>query len=190
MSQFQKPPPPPITDDETYNNSLDHIRTFELKEMTRDINFCTVCQERRIDMKVNVSNICHRCTSDKQSINMFSNENNMNHGKVRQQLQNLTIVEQQLISRISPCINVHMFRHGGLASNGHCVTFPQDISEPATIFPRLPEETNIIKVRRQGKNDTSKDFRVRRYTVQNALEWLQKYNPVYFDIIISANRLS
>jgi hypothetical protein len=33
-------------------------------------------------------------------------------------LKNLYIVEQQLIARISPCINVHMLKHGGIAANG------------------------------------------------------------------------
>ena len=51
-----------------------------------------------------------------------------------------------------------MLKHGGIASSGHCVTFPQEINEPAQIFLRLPEEIKIIKVRKQGKNDTSKDF--------------------------------
>jgi hypothetical protein len=47
------------------------------------------------------------------------------------------IVEQQLISRISPCINLHMLKHGGFAANGHCVAFPQEVSEPGKIFPNI-----------------------------------------------------
>lgn len=59
-----------------------------------------------------------------------------------------------------------MLNHGGIASSGHCVTFPQEINEPATIFPRLPHEINIIKVKKQGKNHSSKEFRVRRFKIQ------------------------
>ena len=62
---------------------------------------------------------------------MFSEENNMFPGKVPNELQGLSIVEEQLICKISPCINVHMLKHGGIASSGYCVTFPQDVSEPA-----------------------------------------------------------
>ncbi|CAC5402976.1 unnamed protein product [Mytilus coruscus] len=91
------------------------------------------------------------------------------------ELADLTVVEQQLICRISPCINVHMLGHGGIASGGHCVTFPQEVNEPAKIFFRLPEEINVIRVRKQGKNGTSKDF---------------VYNSAYFDIIISKERLA
>ena len=62
------------------------------------------------------------------------------------ELQDLSIVEQQLICRIAPCINIRMLKHGGISSNGHCVTFPQEINDPAKIFPRLPNEVKIIKV--------------------------------------------
>ena len=85
----------------------------------------------------------------------------------------LTVIEQQLISRISPCINVHLLDHGGIGSNGQCVTFPQEVNEPAKIVPRLPKEIEVLKVKKQGQNDTSKYFVVRRYKVQNALNFLK-----------------
>lgn len=84
------------------------------------------------------------------------------------EMSDLTVIEQQLISRISPCINVHLLNHGGIASSGHCVTFPQEVNEPANIFPRLPKEIEVLKVKRKGQNDTSKNFVVRRYKIQNA----------------------
>lgn len=114
----------------------------------------------------------------------------MDPTSVPSELQDLTIVEQQLISRISPPINIHMLKHGGIASSGHCVTFPQQINEPATVLPKLPSEINILKVKRKGKNDSSKEYRVRRYTVQNALLWLKNNNPAYSDITISNDRLN
>lgn len=83
-----------------------------------------------------------------------------------------------------------MLKHGGIASSGHCVTFPQQINEPATVLPKLPSEINILKVKRKGKNDSSKEYRVRRYTVQNALLWLKNNNPAYSDITISNDRLN
>ena len=32
----------------------------------------------------------------------------------------------------------HMLKHGGIPANGHCVTFPQNVNEPAQILPNLP----------------------------------------------------
>ena len=63
------------------------------------------------------------------------------------------------------------------------------MQEPATILPRLPENVDIIRVRRQGKADTHKDFRVRRYRVETALRWLKDNNPAYSDIVIDATRI-
>ena len=77
--------------------------------------------------------------------------------------------EQMLIARLAPTVHVHMLKHGGIASRGHCIAFPQAVQEPATILPHLPAEVDIIRVRRQGKNDTHKDFRVRRQRVEGAL---------------------
>ena len=88
-------------------------------------------------------------------------------------MSDLTVIEQQLISRISPCINVHLLNHGGIASSGHCVTFPQEVNEPAKRFPRLPKEIEVPKVKKQGQNDTLKDFVVRRYKIKNALTFLK-----------------
>ena len=134
-------------------------------------------------------NICLRCNRDKRPVKMFSVENNMDPGEVPDQLANLTVVEQQLICRLFPAIQVHMLKHWGIAANGHCVTFPQNVNEPSQILPKLPSEINLIRVLKQGKNNSNSDFNVRRSVVQHALTWLKIHNPVYSDITISQSRL-
>jgi hypothetical protein len=136
-------------------------------------------------MKMASQNVCFKCFKDKSTIKMFSAENNMDPV-----ITSRILVEQQLICRISPAINIHMLRHGGIAANGHCVTFPQEINEPAKILPKLPSEVNILKVKRKGKDDNHKEYRVRRYTIQNALIWLKNNNPAYSDITFSSDRLN
>ena len=37
------------------------------------------------------------------------------------------------------------------ARGRHCVTFPQNVNEPAQIFPRMSKELQIIRVGKQGK---------------------------------------
>ena len=117
----------------------------------------------------NGNQMCNRCKNDKSPVKLFSSENNMDPGTLPPELTDLTVVEEQLISRVSPCINVHMLKHGGIAASGHCVTFPQEVDEPAKIFPRLPEEIHLLKIRKTGAQDSSKEFKVRRYKVQSAL---------------------
>ena len=188
VSATDLPKAPPMSEDEQFNKAMDAIRQFELRQMSYKIVFCTICKEINIDGKQS-DGICKRCNADKNSIKMFSAENKMDPGIVPNELQNLTMVEEQLICRISPCISIHMLKHGGVGSTGHCITFPQDVNEPSRIFPRLPSEINMIKVRKQGRQDTSKEFLVRRYKIQRALQWLKANNPVYSDIQISEDRL-
>ena len=183
------PVAPPLSTDEQFNSAMDAIRGFEMEQLSYSFSCCSVCHERRIDTNKCDAGLCKRCKNDKGPIKLFSVENNMSPGNVPPALEELSIVEQQLICRISPCINIHMLKHGGIASSGHCVTFPQEINEPAQIFPRLPHEVNIIKVRKQGKNHTSKEFIVRRYKVEGALRWLKTNNPAYTDIVICQERL-
>jgi hypothetical protein len=61
---------------------------------------------------------------------------------------------------------------------------------PAKIFPRLPKEIEVLKVKKQGQKDTSKDFVVRRYKVQSALNFLKTNNPAFADIIIDIDRIN
>jgi hypothetical protein len=175
-TQQNIPDAPPLTSDIMFNKAMDSIRTFKLGQMNYQIQSCIICHECRLEMNMSQENVCRRCFTDKQPVKFFSTKNNMNPEKLPKELQGMSIVEQQLISKPSPCINVHMLKHGGVASSGHCVTFPQEINQPAQIFPRLPPEIEILKVRKKGRNDTSKDFRVRRHTVQNALIWLKQNN--------------
>ena len=68
--------------------------------------------------------------------------------------------QQMLTARVAPTVHVHLLKHGGTASKGHCIAFPQAVQEPAT---SLPAEMEITCVRRQGKDYTHEDFRVRRH---------------------------
>ena len=52
---------------------------------------------------------------------MSSDENFMNPGVIFNELKGMSVVEPQLISRISP-MHIHMLRHGGIASSGHRIT--------------------------------------------------------------------
>ena len=108
---------------------------------------------------------------------------------VPEELSGMSDAEQMLIARLAPTVHVHMLRHGGIASRGHCIAFPQAVQEPATILPRLPAEVDITRVRRQGKDDTHKDFRVRSYRVEGALHFLKDNNPAYSDIVIDGARI-
>ena len=153
--------------------------------MTYRFSYCDVCKERRLEGK-GTGNMCTRCRRDKKVPRVWSGENNMDPLPLPVELSGMSDAEQMLIARLAPTVHVHMLRHGGIASKGHCIAFPQAVQEPATILPRLPAEVDIIRVRRQGKDDTHKDFRIRRHQVEEALRWLKDNNPAYSDIVIDS----
>ena len=70
----------------------------------------------------------------------------MSPGLVPNELTDLTDAEQMLIARLAPAVHVRMLKHGGIASRGYCITFPQAVQEPATILPLLPADVDIICV--------------------------------------------
>ena len=111
----------------------------------------------------------NRCRRDKKVPKVWSGENNMDPMAVPEILSNMSDAEQMLIARLAPTVHVHLLKHGGIAWKGHCIAFPQAMQEPATIPPRLPTEMDIIRVRGQGKDDTHKDFRVRRHRVEDTV---------------------
>ena len=127
--------------------------------MTYMFSCCEVCNERRLEGK-GTRNMCTHCRRDKKVPKVWSEENNMDPMSVPEELSEMSDAEQMLIARLAPTVHVHMLKHGGIASRGHCIAFPQAVQEPATILPRLPAEVDIIRVSRQGKDDTHKDFRV------------------------------
>jgi hypothetical protein len=83
-------------------------------------------------------------------------DNNMDPKPSPPEMSDLTVIEQQLISRISPCINVHLLNQGGIGSSGHCVTFPQEVNEPAKFFPRLPKEIEVLKLKNKDRRTHQK----------------------------------
>lgn len=46
------PPPPPLHENPHFNYAMDAIRSFELKEMAYKFNLCSICHERRLEMKM------------------------------------------------------------------------------------------------------------------------------------------
>ena len=182
------PPPPPAGSSQVEDNAYCAIRSFEVEQMTYKFSCCEVCKERRLERKA-TGNTCTRCRRDKKVPKVWSDENNMDPPSVPEELSGMSDAEQMLIARLAPTVHVHMLKHGGIASRGHCIAFPQAVQEPATILPRLPAEVDIIRVRRQGKNDTHKDFRVRRHRVEGAIRFLKDNNSAYSDIVIDAARI-
>jgi hypothetical protein len=84
--------------------------------------FIPIRRSLQIEQKFKDREICSNSNFRIQSINkniikLYSEDNNMDPKPSPPEMSDLTVIEQQLISRISPCINVHLLNHGGIGSS-------------------------------------------------------------------------
>ena len=161
---------------------------------------CVTCLENFPNVSV-ISRTaeCRRCHMDKHIPKLCSSANNMDPGKVSPQLQvcqystfintlvvsflflfmqGLTQIEEMLISAVMPIMSIYRLPHGQYGYSGHVVNLPQDVLSFATSLPRLPSEIDVLVVKKE-KDQTHKDFRVRRHVVQQALSWLLQNHRYY-----------
>ena len=95
-------------------------------------------------------------------------------------------MEEMLCSLASPCFLMWVSKGGQYKSRGNVITFSQDIAQLCTTLPRLPEQLDVLVVRKPGASTPTgyKDFRVRKRRVLNFLRYLKAHNPYYADIAI------
>ena len=92
-------------------------------------SMCYICQESYLSMKVArvpEGPICHRCRQEKNE-HRFSASNNMDHGPQPLQLSNLTQIEEMLIARINPILQVTHATGGQFKYKGHTISFSQEV---------------------------------------------------------------
>ena len=152
------PPPSPSGSSQVEDNAYFAVRKFEVEQMTYMFSCCEGCNERRLEGKV-TRNMCSRCRRDKKVPKVWSEENNMDPMSVPEELSEMSDAEQ--IAGLAPTVHLHMLKHGGIASRGHCIAFPQAVQEPATILPCLPAEVDI-QPRSQGLSSSLPLERERR----------------------------
>ena len=74
------------------------LDNFEDEQMSYSLSTCKMCHERRLDSKLKAG-VCNRCTVDKHSVKMFSNENRMDPGVVPPELEGLKLSNRNLYAK-------------------------------------------------------------------------------------------
>ncbi|KAK6987993.1 hypothetical protein R3P38DRAFT_2660964, partial [Favolaschia claudopus] len=143
---------------------------------------CHRCLERWFDLKVEDGE-CAKCRNKKNG-NKFRQANKMDPGDVLDFLPKLTQIEEILISPVHALVSLYQIRGGQFKYSGHCCNFARDIATFHNRVPLLPEECDIIIMRRKGVDagsdeDVHEDFRVRRDAIQQWLEYLQDNHPSF-----------
>ncbi|XP_066932700.1 uncharacterized protein [Clytia hemisphaerica] len=178
-----------------------NIKDFQ-KSMKFSITQCQTCFESwpiKITSKVNSVNdfICTRCKRDKGTPKKFSADNNMKPSPVPEALKGLTQVEEMLIARAFPVMQVYTRPRGGQrAYKGHVLNLPHNVQKIADVLPREPSDIPVMIFKINGKNNTSKELVVRREKILQALLWLtgkneqgEPNNFLYSEINIDMERL-
>jgi hypothetical protein len=144
--------------------------------------------------------LCEACFEDIQNntVPLFSIKNHVYLEPIPSQLEELTLAEQLLISRVYKrsviwqASSVDGKLHSTL--NHHILCFENDIQNYTTILPRpFSELTSLLKIVFLRDSEMEQPLPqvgiVRRNVVLNALQWLQQNNPLYADIVIDTNTL-
>jgi hypothetical protein len=92
-------------------------------------------------------------------------------------------MEEMLIARTKTVMQVRWTKGRQLCYKDHIVNLQQNISEIATKLPRLPEEVDLVIIRREDVDMTHHiDYVVRRDKVRQALEYKIAHDPAYADL--------
>ena len=81
------------------------------------------------------------------------------------------------MSAALPVMSIYKLPHGQYGYSGHIINFPQHLRSFATSLPRLPSDVQILVVRKE-REQSHKDFRVRRSVVEEALTRLLANNII------------
>ena len=129
-------------------------------------------------------------TSSQHAGHRYGVENNADPGVIPHELKGIlngiTQMEEMLCSLASPCFIMWVSNGGQYKARGNVITFSQDVSTLCTVLPHLPEELDVLIVRKTDSQTTPsyKDFRVYKSKVYALLCYLQQHNPSYRDITI------
>lgn len=149
------------------------IEALKFHENVREFKpyFCEKCQE----LWPTKNNKCDTCCSFKKK---FTSENDMDPclqdlpDDIKIVFDELTMVEEMLISPIIPIMSVYRLSGGQLISRGCVVNFKQDISEIVRELPRAIQDLPLV-----GQQNSSKEMKVNRTGVLRTLEFLSKNSP-------------
>lgn len=105
-------------------------------------------------------------------------------GSCPEVLSNLTLIEQLLIARVHPVIQVYRLVGGQTGYSGHVINFFQDVKQVAKILPHTVADLKGVVNVCYDKLLFHKDFKIRKRNVLDALLFLKENNKYYHDIVI------
>ncbi|KAF8195724.1 hypothetical protein K438DRAFT_1587127, partial [Mycena galopus ATCC 62051] len=153
--------------------------------MDLKLESCDACHEQWFDLDVK-SGKCEKCRKTGTNRDKFQDVNEMNPGTIPgpDVLPPLTQIEEMIISPVHALVSLYQIRGGQFKYSGHCCNFARDTAIFHNKVPLLPEECDVIIMRRTGvepgsNEDIHQDFRVRRHVIQKWLVYLEANHPTF-----------
>ena len=155
-------------------------------------DYCSHCHTRWLgrnisrNLKACDSCISRRNNSRKQSIQMFSAENDMHPTDAPECLTSLDPIEKAAVSRALPQMKVYRVQKGAETLKGHCITFHQNLTEFAHRLPPRPADLPMIFLTSPGQ---AVEVKANSNKILTALKYLVERNPYYADVEIDREAL-
>ena len=169
-----------------------HRRFRTRLDQMHPLHVCSICKESYPSMKVKTFRglpTCLCCAAERY-VHRFSLPNNMDPSPQPHVLSALTQVEEMLIARVNPILQVSHARGGQLKYSGHTICFPQDITNIVNTLPRMLSELDILVVNKPTSTHKSYAFFVSRSRVMAALEYKLANDPYFKDVQINPSAVA
>ena len=101
-----------------------------------------------------------------------------------------TNIEEMLIARVNPVLQVTHARGGQYKYTGHTISFPQEISSIARLLPRKLEDLELVIIHRTNLQGNNYECYANKNNVLNALHYKIRNDPYYKDIEIDHDALN
>lgn len=140
---------------------------------------------------------CRRCHNHITSKNKTKNYcppkaywNNVEPGKIPEEIKVLSQVEKRLLARV--IANIKVVKYDGIFGQygfrGQVVLFAQNIFEITDCLPRSTHETDMtILIENLADINILRECKISRNSLFKALDWLKMNNPLYSDLKFDEN---
>jgi hypothetical protein len=201
---------------EAYAHRSANAKEFEKKINTFCDGVCDICRKKCYPNQVAIYRlctpksylppelaekdkleVCHRCNTHLKDAKKLhappkSYWNKLDPGPIPNEIKDLTLPEQRMLSRMIPFIKIVKYdgRFGQYGCKGQSVLFALDIFEVSEklpcMLPRSSADTGIIVVSEiLDELNITKQYTISRDRVYAALQWLITHNPLYNDVTVN-----
>jgi hypothetical protein len=172
-------PVDPLQESAVSAEEKQQLQVVRQKIMEIKMEHCVYCKEKWFDIKLKDGK-CSKCQKNQK----FQAVNKMDPGIIPQALPQLTQIEEIIIAPIHALVQLWQVQGGQYKYTGHICNFPRENAIMVAKVPLLPEECDIIIMRRSGTENVTneqifRDFQVRQGVVQQWLQYLEQNHPAF-----------